>query len=98
MSKIISAIKGSGKQMDDKTIAMDMLTASKSSMMALVIALSHAGTPEVRHLLKRQLDDAISFQQKAYDYMLGEGWYNPYDVDDQLRQDLRQSEEVMKSI
>ncbi|MBD0381208.1 spore coat protein [Paenibacillus sedimenti] len=79
----------------DQTIATDMLLTSKCSVKGLAAAITEAATPQVRTLLKQDLDTAIAFQEKLSAYMQSKGWYNAFNVKQQLQTDLQNAKTVL---
>lgn len=57
------------EKIDDQVIAADLLLAAKNGVRTYSYAITEAHSPAVRSVLKRQLDDAISFHQQVADYM-----------------------------
>lgn len=79
----------------DQTIASDMLMTSKCSVKNLASAITEAATPEVRSLLKQELDNAISFQEKLSGYMQTKGWYNAFNMKQQIQTDLQNASTIL---
>jgi|GEM_PF-1101169 len=88
-----------GQQLlDDQTIAFDLLTAAKEAVKAYASALTEAATPEVRSVLHRQFEDSLAFQHEVADYVVGKGWYRPYDLQGQIQMDLQSSQQKLQSL
>ena len=47
------------KTLDDLAIATDLLLSAKNGVRTYAVALTETATPEVRKVLKKQLDKAI---------------------------------------
>lgn len=88
MNSVLESITGMDK-MNDQIIAADVLIAAKSGIKNCSIALSEAATPEVRNILKKHLDEAISFHEKISNYMITKGLYQPYDPAKQFQMDIQ---------
>ncbi|EPY13610.1 MULTISPECIES: spore coat protein [Paenibacillus] len=74
--------------MSDQIIASDMLITAKSGVKDLAVAITEAATPEIRNVLKKHLDTAIQTHEAITSYMVGKGFYHPYNVHEQLQVDI----------
>lgn len=81
--------------MTQQVIATDFLLSSKTSIRNCALALSEAASPEVRDVLRRQLDDAISTHERISNYMMNKGYYHAYNPQEQIRVDMQSVETVM---
>ena len=84
--------------LNDQTIAGDLLIASKTGVRNLAYAITETASPQIRELLKRHLDEAIDSHNKVFNYMENKNWYDVYNVDALLQQDLKISKSVLKQI
>ncbi len=84
--------------LSDQSIAGDLLLSAKMSVRTYADAVSEATTPAVRSLLKQQLNQAIAFQDQMNAYMSKQGWYNAYNMNQQILLDLNESENVLNQI
>jgi similar to spore coat protein len=75
--------------MTDQVIAMDFLIAAKSGVRNYAMAVTEAGTPEIKTTLTRHLDEAITMHEGIVKYMMERGWYHPWDVKEQFQFDLQ---------
>ncbi|PZD94907.1 spore coat protein [Paenibacillus sambharensis] len=82
--------------MTDKVIAADFLITAKSGVRNLSYAITEAATPEVRNMLKRQLNTAIDTHEQISNYMISKGWYNPGDAKAQIQMDLDNAQLALK--
>lgn len=82
--------------MTDQVIAMDFLIAAKTAVKNYATALTEAATPEVRGILKKQLDQVISTHEQISSYMITKGWYHPYNVKEQIQLDLQNAQTALK--
>lgn len=82
--------------MTDQVIAMDFLIAAKTGVKNYAIALTEATTPEVRGILKKQLDQVISTHEQISAYMVKKGWYTPYDVKNQIQMDIQNGQTALQ--
>ncbi|WP_400163540.1 spore coat protein [Brevibacillus sp. TJ4] len=82
MNPILQTLTGMGG-MTDQVIAMDLLISAKSGVRNYAMALTEAGTPEVKATLAKQLEEAIDLHEKISMYMIERGWYHPWNVHEQ---------------
>lgn len=73
--------------MTDQVVAMDFLLAAKSGVRNYAMALTEAGSPEIKAILTKHLDEAIDMHEKISQYMIERGWYDPWDVEEQRKLD-----------
>ncbi|MFT9367933.1 spore coat protein [Paenibacillus polymyxa] len=73
----------------DQVIAADFLNTAKSGVRNYAMAVTEAGTPEIKAMLTKQLDEAIDMHEQISTYMLERGWYHPWNVNEQLSMDLQ---------
>jgi similar to spore coat protein len=73
----------------DQTVAADMLLAAKCSVKDLSIAITESASPQVRSFLKQELDSAVSFHESMYTYMQSKGWYDAYNINKQIQNDIQ---------
>lgn len=73
----------------DQVITMDLLISAKSGVRNYAMAVTEAGTPEVKQVLSRQLEDAIAFHERVTAFAIERGWYRPWDVKAQLGAELQ---------
>ncbi len=95
MAGIIQNMAGMG-DMTEQVIATDLLLGTKTAIKNYAAAISETTTPEVRNTLHKQLNDAISMQDKVSTYMMNKGYYNAYDPEAQMNMDRAASDTVMK--
>lgn len=82
--------------MTDQVIATDFLISSKAAVRNLAFALTEAVTPEVRTMLRGQLNDAIQTHKIISQYMMDKGYYHPKDFDEQLKVERKASKAALK--
>jgi similar to spore coat protein len=88
MNTIIEHLTGLNA-MTDQVIAMDFLVTAKSGVRNYAMALTESGTPEVKATLAKQLDEAIDMHERIVNYMLENGLYHPWNVNEQIQLDLQ---------
>lgn len=82
----------------DQIIATELLVTAKSAVRTYAVALTETATPEVRDVLKRQLNQAIDQHARIADYMLEKNMYYAHDVDKQLELDKKKVKTVKKLV
>lgn len=81
--------------MTDQVIASDLLIASKSAIKDSAAALTESATPEVRMVLRKHLDDAILQHENVSKYMITNGYYDPYNLQNQISIDQQNASNSM---
>jgi spore coat protein CotF len=76
----------------DSTMSMALLLNAKNSVRSYAIALSEAATPEVRNVLKNELNQAIRMHETISVLMIEKGWFHPVNLDKQFQMDLESSQ------
>lgn len=72
----------------DHAVATDLLFETKASIKDFAVAISESTTTEVRHLLTKELRNAIQFHEKIYGFLQDRGIYDAYNVPAQLKKDI----------
>lgn len=96
MNQIIEYFTGLDK-LTDQVIATDTLIAAKSGVRNYAMAITEVGTPELKAVLARQLEEAIDLHERISTYMIERGWYHPWNVNEQLRLDVRNIDIALKA-
>lgn len=79
--------------LSEKDIAFDMLKDSKFNVTLLSGAAAEAINPELRSLLRGQLDTAIKEHFQLSDILINKGWYPAFDSpQDQLKKENNMSQ------
>jgi len=81
---------------NDQTIATDLLLSSKSGVRSLAVAITETATPEVKKVLKKELETAIDLHDKIAQYMIDNEMYHAYDLKEQVSHDLKNAEEALE--
>lgn len=77
----------------DKDIAQDMIKDSKFAVTSLSAAAAEAVNPELRDMLRGQLDKAVTEHFELSDIVINKGWYPVQDEPmEQLRNDYENSQ------
>jgi similar to spore coat protein len=75
--------------MTDQVNATNFLITTKAGVRNLTFALTESVTPEVREILRHQLNYAIKAHENITQYMMEKGYYYPSDLDAQSKVDLK---------
>lgn len=76
---------------------MDFLITAKSGVRNYAMAVTEAGTPEIKTVLMKHLEEAIDTHERIAAYMMEKGWYHPWNVNEQLQLDLRNIQIALKA-
>lgn len=95
MNALMENITGM-KSMTDQVIATDFLLAAKSGLKTYAAAIAETTHPEVRGILKKQMDEAVLTHEAITAYMVKKGYYHPFDPKEQLRVDLQSANAALK--
>ena len=95
MNQLIQNLMGMAG-MTDQVIATDFLISAKAGVRNYAVAITEAGTPELKAALREQLNTAIATHEKITNYMIARGFYHPHDLSEQLQVDLNVSNTVLK--
>lgn len=87
-----------GSMLDDMAIATDFLVTAKAAVRNLAVAITETATPEVKKLLRRELDTAIDTHDKIAQYMIKNEMYHAYNVDEQVEHDLKKADIALELI
>jgi len=97
MNTVVENMTGTNV-MTDQVIALDLLNTAKTGIKKLAIAITETASPEVRTVLRKQLEDAISIHERLVSHMIDKGWYKPYDVPAQLKLVLGNADTALKNV
>jgi similar to spore coat protein len=87
MNPIIETLTGMDA-LTDQVVAMDLLIAAKSGVRNYAMAVTEAGTPEIKEILIRHLEEALNMHEQISTYMAEKGWYHAWDTNEQISLDL----------
>lgn len=76
----------------DATMSLGFLLNAKSGVRNCAIALTEAASPEVRTVLKNQLNDAIIMHEEISNLMIEKGWFHPINLDKKFQMDIESSQ------
>lgn len=90
-------LKAAGK-MRDELIATELLVSAKATVRTYAVALTETASPQVREILKKQLNEAIDNHAKIANYMIKNDMYYAYDVDKQLEHDKEKLDKSLELV
>jgi similar to spore coat protein len=94
MANMVQNIAGMGN-MTEQVVATDFLLASKTAIKNYAAALAETASPQVRDILRKQMDVAIGTHERITNYMMSKGYYHAYNPDEQIRIDMKAADTVM---
>jgi similar to spore coat protein len=74
--------------LSDQVVAMDLLIAAKSGVRNYAMAVTEAGTPEIKKMLTRHLEEAIEIHERVSAYMVEKEWYHAWNTNEQIHLNL----------
>ncbi|RDZ04625.1 spore coat protein [Priestia megaterium] len=83
------------KTLDDLAIATDLLLSAKNGVRTYTITLTEKATPEVRKVLKKQLDEIVELREKIAQYMIDNEMYHAHDIEEQVNHDLKKVDKAL---
>ncbi len=78
----------------DTNMSTAFLLNVKSSVRNCAIALTEATTPEVKTVLREQLDRGLNMHEELSNLMIQKGWLHPVDLDKQHQMDLESAQTI----
>lgn len=84
--------------LDDLAIATDFLLSAKAAVRNYATAITETATPEVRKILKKQLETAIDTHEKIAQYMIDNEMYHAYDLKEQINHDIKKADNALDLI
>jgi spore coat protein CotF len=76
----------------DASMSTAFLLNVKSGIRNSAIALTETASPEVRAVIRNQLDNGLNMHEELTNLMINRGWLNPVDLDRQFQMDLESSQ------
>lgn len=91
------SLLGTDDKLEDKDIALDMIKDSKFGTTSLSAATAEAVNPELRTMLKQQLDKAVTEHFELSDMVVNKGWYPAQEQPiEQLQEEYQNSQDLTK--
>lgn len=87
MNSIIEYLTGMDA-LSDQVVAMDLLISAKSGVRNYAMAVTEAGTPEIKEILIHHLEEALDMHEQISNYMADKGWYHAWDKNEQINLNL----------
>lgn len=78
------------------SLALMARHGAKAGVRNYTVAITEAGTPELKAALREQLNTAIATHEKITNYMIARGFYHPHDLGEQLQVDLTITDTALK--
>jgi spore coat protein CotF len=75
----------------DTNMALMLLLNSKNGVRNTAIALSETASPQVRKVLRNQLNKGIDLHGEIASLMISKGWFHPVDLKKQFNMDIESS-------
>ncbi|MDS0527369.1 spore coat protein [Clostridium sp. SHJSY1] len=92
----LDKLLGSDNNLTEKEIAQDMIKDSKFGVTSLTSAAAEATNPELREILKNQLDNAVNEHFELTDILISKEWYSVYDdPTEQLRKEYEEAKGIL---
>ncbi len=96
MASLINAIIGANKQMEDQTIANQLLAGSTAAANAYLAAVLAAATPEIQTMYSSSLNQIVTGHGTIKKLCINKNWYKPYEVPkQQLTESFMESQTVI---
>ncbi len=75
----------------DATMSTAFLLNTKNAVRNCAIALTEAVSPEVRTVLRNELNSALRMHEAITNIMIKKGWFHPVNLEKQFQMDLESS-------
>jgi spore coat protein F len=75
-------------RIDNGFFAGDLLAFKKTAVRNYSVAITETATPQLRSILKKQLNLAIDGHAEIFNYLYSKGMYPSYDMDQLLQHDV----------
>ncbi|KHD37623.1 spore gernimation protein GerQ [Clostridium acetobutylicum] len=94
MNSVLESITGMDV-LNDHVVATDFLISTKSGVKNYAVAITETATPRVRAILRKHLDEGINCHEKILNYMMTNGYYHPYNMQEQYKTDMKSTETAL---
>lgn len=82
--------------LEDRELALDMLTASKNDITMLSKSITETTNAELRRTLTNQLNACINDHFQLADMAIQKGWYNAFaSPGQQIKQDMQEAQNII---
>ncbi|MBU9712855.1 spore coat protein [Evansella tamaricis] len=75
--------------------AGDLLGLAKATVRNYAIAITETATPEVRKVLKKQLNDCIDLHAQIFEFMEKSNYYPAYNLEELLANDMKNAKKAL---
>ncbi|MCP8969281.1 spore coat protein [Ectobacillus ponti] len=76
----------------DAAIAMEFLISVKTTARNYAVALTETTSADLRHVLSKQMEEALNLHEELSQLMMKKGWLYPNDLGKQIELDLKSME------
>lgn len=83
MAGMLDSMKAAKRQLDDQSIARDMIMASKTAVTTYMMAVLDSPTPELRSMFRGALNQTLDEYSALMDLALNRSWLKPYEMPEQ---------------
>jgi len=80
MPSLLDVFMNKDNQLDERSIANEMLMGSKLAAQAYLIAILETATPELKAMLSNNFNQIIAAHSAMTELSINRGWYKPYDA------------------
>ncbi|KUO62577.1 MAG: coat protein F [Gracilibacter sp. BRH_c7a] len=78
-------------------IVNDMMKDSKFALSSLILAISESSNPQMRQVLKKELNSALQKHFRLADIAVENDWYHPYWVPNkQVKEDYENAQSIIR--
>jgi similar to spore coat protein len=84
------------KALTDQVVATDLLISAKSGVRNYAMAVTDSGSPEIKEVLIKHLEDALDMHEQIANYMVERGWYHAFDTKEQVNLNLQNINTALK--
>ncbi|WP_034756413.1 spore coat protein [Rossellomorea vietnamensis] len=84
------------KALTDQVVATDFLIAAKSGVRNYAMAITETGSPEIKEVLTKHLEEALDLHEQISNFMVERGWYHAIDTNEQLDLNLQNIDTALK--
>lgn len=95
MPSLLISMMAAKKQMDDQTIANDLLMGSKTAASGYLMAALEAATPELRSMYIRAVNEILDEHSMLMELAINRNWYKPYELPEQQLADTYKQSQTM---
>jgi spore coat protein CotF len=98
MTNMVDSMKAIRKQIDDQTIANDMLMGAKAAASGYFMAVLESSTPEMRSMCKSALNQTLDEYSALMELVINRDWLRPYQpAEQQLAEAYKHSGTLLTS-